>query len=495
MNKYLIYLLIATSVTFSSCEGLDVENTNEPDTEKALTNLQDPTMLQTNSFFDYWYATRYPDLQITTSVAADQFTASWGNFAWRAVSNEPRISWDNGFSADDDGVNLFTYQYLYSACKQSTDAIIVMNKKISEGYPSKTLTSTIAFSYFIQGISLGQLGLTYDKSTILNENTDLAHITLSPYYDIVSSAIDALETCISICDTSVFTVKFNETEADNVFLKQLCHSYIARFMVLMPRTKTENKDTEWDKVLEHTNNGITTDFNINVNVTTNWYDYNLFYLTRPDWARVDCRIINILDPTYPSRYPSDGTAPTPHSELRPGQAKSSDYRLGTDFEFLLSVNFKPERGYYHFSHYRYKRFDDILFEDQKGLLPEYRKYENDLYKAEAYVMTGELRNAIDILNDTINPRKKRGKLTSLSTSTTKTEILNAIFYERDIELMGQSFMMAFCDMRRRDMLQLGTPLHFPVPARELNTLSITNYTFGGESNADGLNTSNGGWFK
>ncbi len=56
-------------------------------------------------------------------------------------------------------------------------------------------------------------------------------------------------------------------------------------------------------------------------------------------------------------------------------------------------------------------------------------------------------------------------------------------------------MVGFCDMRRRDMLQYGTYLHYPVPGKELETLQLPNYTFGGAGNADGVNTSNGGWFK
>jgi hypothetical protein len=49
-------------------------------------------------------------------------------------------------------------------------------------------------------------------------------------------------------------------------------------------------------------------------------------------------------------------------------------------------------------------------------------------------------------------------------------------------------------MRRRIMLQKGTILHYPVPGKELETLGLENYTYGGESNADGINTSNGKWF-
>jgi hypothetical protein len=82
----------------------------------------------------------------------------------------------------------------------------------------------------------------------------------------------------------------------------------------------------------------------------------------------------------------------------------------------------------------------------------------------------------------------------LNANITKEEALEAIFYERDIELIQAGFGIAFFDMRRRDMLQYGTMLHFPIPAKELMVMVMPTYTFGGEANADGINTSNGGWF-
>jgi len=49
-------------------------------------------------------------------------------------------------------------------------------------------------------------------------------------------------------------------------------------------------------------------------------------------------------------------------------------------------------------------------------------------------------------------------------------------------------------MRRRNMLQPGTLLHFPIPAKELMVMQLPLYTFGGVGNEDGINTSYGGWF-
>ena len=49
----------------------------------------------------------------------------------------------------------------------------------------------------------------------------------------------------------------------------------------------------------------------------------------------------------------------------------------------------------------------------------------------------------------------------------------------------------FFDMRRRDNLQRGTILHFPVPAAELEIIGAEWYTISGAP--DGQNISDGSW--
>jgi hypothetical protein len=51
-----------------------------------------------------------------------------------------------------------------------------------------------------------------------------------------------------------------------------------------------------------------------------------------------------------------------------------------------------------------------------------------------------------------------------------------------VELWGASGMVPFYDMRRTGRMQPLTPLHFPVPARELEVRGDPLYTFGGAAN-------------
>jgi len=195
----------------------------------------------------------------------------------------------------------------------------------------------------------------------------------------------------------------------------------------------------------------------------------------------------MMDPNMPDYFPSSGS----FNDLpNDGLATSEDARLLSDFEYLTTCPYRPERGYYHFSSYRYSRLDQYLA-TWKEPMPEMRKAENDLMLAEAELMLGNTTAAINIIN--AGTRVSRGTLPPLDGSVTDAQIEETIMYERTIELFITSCGMPFFDMRRKDMLQEGTPLHFPIPGEQLEIMMMPYYTFGGVSNADGINTSNGGW--
>jgi hypothetical protein len=119
------------------------------------------------------------------------------------------------------------------------------------------------------------------------------------------------------------------------------------------------------------------------------------------------------------------------------------------------------------------------------------KAENDLYRAEARAYTGDLAGAASIINT--GTRVSRGGLPPVAADL--PSIKAAIHAERHIELYVSAMGLQFYEMRKLNLLQKGTPLHLPLPAKTLETLaeSLPFYTFGGVTAADGKNTSNAGW--
>lgn len=482
------FLFIITLFLIQSCADLDVEYKNLPDYEKAMSNPEDVYNISRSGFYN-WFMTNTSSISPRMSmwVAADNGTCSWANSGMLDLSSEPRRAFNNDVTYTYARMYENYYQEMYSNLSQANDVLGVVNEGMQFGDDGEDTPMIEANSYFIQGLSLGYLALVYDQAFITTQNTDLSSVELSPYKTVMDSAIHALNLCIEIADNNSFSIPkdwFGGEVYSNKELSNLAHSFIARFMVQTPRNKTENDDINWEQVLYHAQRGIEKPLQPYID-NVDWKNWFYHYTIRPDWAKIDLRVIHLMDPNYPSIYPENG--------ISPGTASSKDARLKSDFNYVSVINMKPERGYYHYSNYEYARIDlEYKAGVTTGYTVDFSLAENDLIKAEANVGLGNLTEAITILNN--SSRTERGQLSPLPANSTKDKILEAIFYERDIELIMTGFGIAFFDMRRRDMLQKGTVLHFPVPEKELMLLGKETYTFGGEENADGINTSNGGWF-
>ncbi len=492
MKKTTIYIsLISLMLLFSaSCtKDLDIENLNDPDKERALKNPEDVKSIALSGFYN-WFMSNNSSIspRMAMWVMADQGTCSWGNSGMYHLSSEPRQVFSNSVS--------YTYAYIFEAYwEELYGNLVMMNNVLEKIYDGMEIniegtdeTEMVkASAYFIQGLSLGYLGLVYDQAYIMKQYSNPNTETLSPYMDVIEAAIVSLDSVVVICNRPgvSFTLPDNYINGSlysDVELVKMAKSFAARLLVYAPRNATENEQIDWNRVLAYANAGIETDLAPYMDGST-WTSWFRYYTVRPGWARIDCRIINLIDHNYPWRFPDDGQ--------NPSAAYPHDQRLNTDFVFSAQNNMKPERGYYHYSNYEYVRYP-LSITTSTGLSPDFLVSENDLFRAEALVNTGDIAGAVQILNS--GARVLRGELSPLAQDISKEDALKAIFYERDIELIQTGFGIAFFDMRRRNMLQEGTLLHFPIPAKELMVMDLPVYTFGGVGSADGVNTSNGGWF-
>ncbi len=475
-------------VGFSSCtKELDVEYNNKPNKDIVFSDPGNVYSIAKSSFYNWFMATNSSiSPRMAMWVAADQGTCSWANSGMYHLSMEPRIAFNNTTSYTYAYIFETFYSDMYGTLNQTTNVLKAINKGMVIDINGSDKTElTRAFAYFVHGITMGYLSMVYDKVYIVDENTNTTDIPVSGYREGTEEALKSLDKCIEICNANNFTVPddwINGSSYSSSELAQLANSFAARFLVYMPRTKAENDQTDWNRVLNYANNGIQRPLSPYMDNST-WISWFRIYTVRPGWARIDCRIINLMDPRYPWRFPDDG-----HNPSKP---QSDDKRLQTDFKYNSVNNMKPERGYYHFSNYEYTRYPYAI-STRIGEVTDFSVAENDLIKAEANARLGNLTEAINIVNN--GSRTQRGLLPPLSSNTNINNLLKAIFYERDIELIQTGFGIAFFDMRRRDMLQPGTLLHFPIPAKELMVMNMPLYTFGGVANADGINTSNGGWF-
>jgi len=346
-------------------------------------------------------------------------------------------------------------------------------------------------AYLMQGISLGYVGLVFDKGFIVNETTDLTtDIEMSTYPEVIAAAVASLDNCIAICQSNNFTLPsswipgMTYTQAQ---VSQIANSMAARFLSYSSRNKTENDAVEWSRVLSYANNGLTFDLAPLMD-DIYWYDLYHTYANYQGWGQVDMRVINMMDPEMPSRWTDANTW-----NVLPAQTTSHedgvDDRILTDYQFLTSCGFRVERGYYHFSCYRFARHDTYLSTWTEPS-PIFWKAENDLLKAEALLHQSDFAGAAAIIN--AGTRVTRGGLPAIG--ATATEVEAAIFHERNVELMCSGMGIEFFTMRKADKLQPGTPLHLPIPGQQLEVNIMENYSFGPDKGVAGQDYSNGGWF-
>ncbi len=512
LNFKLIALFIIFSFTLNNCEELEVENLNNPKMEDVLASPADVPGVMESAWLEWWLSKRggINHVNNTQTVAADHHSVSWGNFAWQDISWEPRMEWNNDPAYGYSGVSENTYNSMYATISQVNDVLYLINEEgMDIGTGGVNNPKMLAAGYFIRGSMLASIGVTYDQGMVAREGDDLAELELQPWQVLIEEGIEDLKAAIEISENNDFSWggdAINGLTVDNEFIVKMANSYIARYLVTGSRNAEQNEtlnwiNYDWNDVLTFANNGIDVQEVApeGQGFGADWQEWTGYYLRVVGWARIDTRIIALMDPDYFVRYPTDSDGlpiptdspdfPDPHDDTRSGEAKSDDARLESDFDYMGSHDFAEGRGGWHFTNYRHKRYDATM-QQMEGPLYELRLYENELMKAEAMARTGNLSGAADILNDPNNERKTRGGLDDVAVD--EKEILRAIFYERDIELINCGYMLHMADMRRRDKMQYGAILHWPVPGSELETLILDIYTYGGVNNADGENTSDGG---
>jgi len=169
---------------------------------------------------------------------------------------------------------------------------------------------------------------------------------------------------------------------------------------------------------------------------------------------------------------------------------------GSDFQYQGNNGpFPAARGVYHYSSHNHKRYQYYNQGNANGVMPHMTMAELDMYRAEALLRTGGSTNEVAMLiNKTrvgrgmLNPATGSDPVGSPSDAQSHLDSASLwakLKHERRIETFQTAGGLAWQDDRGMGDLVPGTPIHFPVPGRELETLGRENYTFGGVGNTGG----------
>lgn len=490
LNKFLI-ILLALSVTLG-CKKLEVENLNNPDFAKVYSSGDDLESIAGSLFNTFYEGNHsYSGPQMFLATAADNSTCAWGNQAMRDQSWEPRNAWNNAPNYSYRATSKFYFDKMYASINTASNVLKAMDGGVKIGPNGAKDNLVRAFAKYNQGIAYGNLALMFDKAFIVDENVSLPGAKVSDavgYKVVAAKAISYLDIAISLSTTNTFTIpkEWLGTPADmsSADFAKLCRTSAARILAYMPRTSAELATVNWASVKSYADAGITADFSVLNDSYAKWYHEAGDYLTYPGWARADMRVVNMMDNVQPAHWDDVPTFPHPPASTAP-----QDQRLFSDFQYLSSNSFPSSRGYYHYSNYRHKRYD-AGYLNGDGLMPEIMKSENDMLRAEARAYTTDLAGAATIIN--AGTRVTRGSMAPVG--AVLANVLQAIHHERNVEMFITGCGLQFFEMRKRNLLQKGTPLHYPLPAQTLETFGETLpfYTFGGGT-GDGINSSNTGW--
>lgn len=467
---------------FPACTpDMSIENQNAPETERALSNPDDLESLIGGAFLTWWGVNMksYPGMGLST--AADELTSSWGNFHMRWASTEPRIPYDNSPTYTYNNFTETPWYDLYSVISTANDGLRLINDGFVIGDETRTLRAK-AFAKMLQGLAHGFMALFFDKAFIFDETVNLEtdKLDYSPYNEVMDAAIEMLEEAAALYESGSFDIPdtwINGLTLSSDYMAQLTHSYIARYLASVPRTPADRAAVDWQRVLDEANKGITEVFAPEGDGNL-WWARHFYQGQHPVWVRADYKTIGPADTSGNYQAWLD----TPVADRMPFLIHTADKRItdgnpegtGLDFRYEGTPRHRPDRGTYHFSFYMNYRYEYHLLNDATGPMPAFTPRELDYLKAEALIRLGRP-GAADLINKN---RVARGGLPPVSDSD--PDIMDKLIYEKKIECyIAGGAGLAFWDARGWGLLVSGTPMHWPVPGKELEILQQKYYTFGG----------------
>jgi len=494
MNMKKAYSLIgaAGAVLFvSACNNLDVSNPNQPDVARALSSPSDVKQLA-QSTVRSWYMTSVsagPDDNGDLvpyhfgSVTSDVTTGNFGNFGMRFNNLEPRIPYGNSSAGGDRAVTEVPWNYNYGTIGATNDVLRALKGGLSLG--SADLTEQYKEeAEFSQAASYTYLSMEFDQAFVVTEDNDPVTNppSLVPHAQVRDSAIRMWNTLIAASAGKNYTYALTDLPLKDGALTSGRINRIANTMAAMtlayhPRNATQSAAVDWAAVAAYADKGIGTGsagapFDIVV-VTDNstWWSYVAGYGEQQDWIRVDHRVINRMNPAVPPKF--DGTIPP--------QGTSADARYTTDYKYKSPPIGDPARGIYMQSVFYHSRYEFTAESQPGGLagpVPYMLAAESDLIRAEALIRSGgNMVTAAQLINNT---RVGRGNLPPATGAEGAAALLSMISYERDVELTNTSGTTLYWRRAVEDQpMQAGTVCQLPMPAKELETLGLPIYTFGG----------------
>lgn len=507
--KSIIFGLIA--LMFVSCQGyfsdMNIPNEYEPDIAVVMGDVNQYPALVKGLYKSYWDAMTDYNCEplFVVGTNADIFCPGAGNWSMRdytysqAEFEKPEIN-NADASSEFPKSRWYAMYSMIGTLRSMLSTIKTNDLKYFESGADMT-DKILANLYFLYGLVYSEMALMFDKCFVITEETDISTISvddIKPASEVCALAISYFDKCLELCKKTSFTNFVNcwpnEAVATSADLERCANFFAARLLAYMPRDNFKDVQPDWNKILTYAEKGLEKDIKASLPGESTFGDIWTqamagYYNT--GWMRASMRLIKMM-------APEDANAvwPTPKSYsfavngAFPEVTNCPDARLNTYFVYSNSpsgpangLDFTTSCSTYAFN--LENRFCMANQPSGEGDVYLFNKTESDLILAEAYLNTGNLAKAAELVNLT---HEGIGHMTDVMSSSSKEKILRGIYYEMFLEACWGNSFNGWYNRRRTpiDEFQLTTRSfrELPIPRVELDFYGLEGYTFGGTYEAE-----------
>ncbi|HEU4881082.1 MAG TPA: hypothetical protein VFT45_02520 [Longimicrobium sp.] len=497
-----------------ACENLTLPNNNQPDQTRVIANAHELESLVAGSYLTLFYGyTWQTDLVLSTT--AFQHSSMACCFGMVQYSRLPREPINNSASDPYASMHGEIWYNSYAAIKAAVDGLNATDPANPDAFQITDETTGAdntprarAWARFVQGLGHGLLALTYDQAFVYDQGTDPTEIVLAPYGDVMKEALAMLDSAAAIAAANDFTIPdawFGNVGMTRAQFIKTVNGYQALLRAGVARTPTERAAVNWPAVIADVDASFqcagTSCENLTIDADPSvWIHGTHFYIgfaiTQGAWAQVSYFIHGMADQSgafkawfaKPDFFRTPFLIQTPDKRFPQGATATA--QASNPGKYILyggtRGHLRPDRGSWRWSLYRDYRLDGTPGNHGPSIMMSGRDLR--LLKAEGLFRAGQLQAAADIINET---RVAHGALNATNAAGLNSScvpklpngscgnLFEMLKWEKRMENYQYNFGAWFFDSRGWGDLFKGTPIHFPVPARELQVLGLPIYTFGG----------------
>jgi hypothetical protein len=525
----MVSVLLTMFVVGACSDSLTAKNFNNPDVDRVF---QQPASIEQTMGTGYQQCrNRDKTSDMTAQMATMSFESysQLGNFNMGLRGSLPRSPILNNKSAKQA---LDAWFAAWSRQGRLQANALKQLDAIREATGSSALPTAAgdlrarAMGFFNIGCNLGFLALAYDSAGIFDHVMESDFVPeLSGYQTVMAAAIANIDSAIAVANTAgsdgaggfpTTAGWFSGATLSKERFIEFAYSWRARLQAGVARTPAERQAVNWASVAADAERGLKADLVVSVGGTSGWnlgVQASTFYQDA-GWSQITPMIFgfadvsggydtwlatnilqrqNFLIVTPDLRFPQGSTRAAQ-------QAASPEPGAYTGFPYLKNRSGADSPGdAWGTSFYEHHRLKYIRNNSSVGLYPEFLKAEVDLLAAEAYIRLGDAAKAAA----KINPWRTRAGLPALAgasvtetvpggascvprvpsppnfTSTSCGSMMEAMKWEKRMELAYNYTGAWFFDSRGWGDLAKDTPLMYPVPVDELDARLKGYYNLGG----------------